>query len=143
MALKGHLLGSAAPAPVYALLQEPHSQLAKAPSQCAVLEAALAFYSLGLEWVYLTLLPDSGRLEDGADALSPACGQECAVCVTGRDAMVMVYSCPQVGTGIIVQVWGPRGQLWGGPVCVCKGRDTPGFWASGEEAEDTEREEGV
>lgn len=50
-----------------------------------MLEAAVAFYSLWLEWVYLTLSPHLGRLEDGADALSPACGRECAVCVPRRN----------------------------------------------------------
>ena len=49
-----------------------------------MLEAAVAFYSLGVERVYLTLSPHLGMLEDEADALSPACGQECAVCVPRR-----------------------------------------------------------
>lgn len=49
-----------------------------------MLEAAVAFYSLWLERVYLTLSPHLGMLEDEADALSPACGQECAVCVPRR-----------------------------------------------------------
>lgn len=45
--------------------------LPKAPlTTCKCWEAAVA-YSLWLEWVYLTLSPHLGRLEDGAVALSP------------------------------------------------------------------------
>lgn len=45
-----------------------------------MLEALVAFYSLRLERVYLTLFPDLGRLEHGAGPLSPAYSHKSEVC---------------------------------------------------------------